>query len=88
MASQPMVVTQKPNKSLIGALVFLGISLITIRFLHDVCITLFAISGVIWAYQEIGSGVNQLRKIFGYAGITGVAIILIIELTSPITIVR
>jgi hypothetical protein len=60
-----MIILQKPNKYLYimgGAWL---VSNFTNGLLHSIANALFIIFGIIWAYEEITTGVNWFRKLLG-----------------------
>lgn len=64
---------QLPNTALIVAIVALIISKISFGLLHKISVTVYTITIIIWAYEEIKSGVNWFRRLLGLVIILGVA---------------
>lgn len=60
-----MVIYQKPNKELMFAGSGFLVSLITHGILHFCALIVFTLFGLIWAYEEITSGVNWFRRMLG-----------------------
>lgn len=60
-----MVIFQKPNKSLIIAMTALLISMISVGILQRISSSVYYIAIIIWAYEEISTGVNWFRKLLG-----------------------
>lgn len=68
------VIGQKPNAPQIIAVVALIVYIIASGWLRDGAFTVFVISLTIWAYLEVASGVNWLRRVFGIIGLIVVAV--------------
>lgn len=60
-----MIIFQKPNKSLIIAMTALLISMISVGILQRISSSVYYIAIIIWAYEEISTGVNWFRKLLG-----------------------
>lgn len=68
-----MKIIQVPNAYLLMALTGLLISKLSIGFLHKVSLIIYTIAIIIWAYEEVISGVNWFRKLLGVATLLAVA---------------
>jgi hypothetical protein len=75
-----MEIFQRPNKSLTVATIGIVLSLLSSGFLHNVALIIGTFSGIIWSYQEVISGVNNIRKAFGVIGFITLAILLYLNL--------
>lgn len=60
-----MILVQKPNPPLIAAGVGFLLDKFTGGVFHELGVTLFTASLLIWAYLELTAGVNWFRKLLG-----------------------
>ncbi len=72
---------QLPNPPLIVAIVGLLISKVSSGILHKLGATVYTIAIIIWAYEEITSGVNWFRRLLGVIVLLTVAYSLFNQLT-------
>ncbi len=75
-----MTIAQKPNPPLIIALIGFVLSKFTHGVVHQIGSALFTVSIIIWAYQEITTGVNWFRKTLGWLILLAVSLSLILQM--------
>lgn len=68
-----MKLIQLPNLSLIIAALGFVASKATNGIVHKLGSVVFTVAIIIWAYQEISSGINWFRKLLGVAILTAIS---------------
>lgn len=60
-----MIIFQKPNKSLTIAMIAFVLSIVLTGIYQKISSSVYYIAIIIWAYQEVSTGVNWFRKLLG-----------------------
>lgn len=77
-----MVIFQKPNTSAIITFVGIVLSFLTEGVMQTLSVITGVVAGVIWSYREVTTGLNSIRKTFGFIGFLGIIVYLFMMLTS------
>lgn len=64
---EPMTIVQFPNKALTVALIAALVNMVATGQLHNIVTAIFYLALIVWAFQEITSGVNWFRRGLGWA---------------------
>jgi len=60
-----MIIFQKPNFPLSLAIVGMLISKVPNLLIHKYGATLYTVAIIVWAYEELTTGVNRFRQVLG-----------------------